>query len=79
MKSRCLETLRQQTHPPIPSPLSVILSELCPSIKRQPLDLDYITYCVMEKPSLMLAHFKHTVQALVAPTEAKTAARLSVW
>lgn len=57
-----------KTHAPIPLPLlplsalSIILSELCLSIKRQPLDLHYIIHSVMERPSLVAVFGKHTFQ-----------------
>lgn len=42
------------------SALSIILSELCLSIKQQPLDLHCIIHSVMEKPSLAAVFGKNT-------------------
>lgn len=46
------------------SALSIILSELCMSIKRQLLDLHYIIHSVMEEPALLALFGKHTFQGL---------------
>ena len=72
VKSRCVSSnhMDDKTHgsirPPLPplSALSIILSELCMSIKRQLLDLHYIIHSVMEEPALLALFGKHTFQGL---------------